>query len=85
MVAKLGQMFDGESAENSERAEAGMNWVLVMGLLVATVVANACTVSDTGLAPVGDAGSGCGAKGTAVCPTGLTSQASWPSGTCYSA
>jgi len=54
-------------------------------LLLAVAVANACTVSDTGLDPAADAGSACGEKGTPMCPTGLTSQASWPAGTCYAA
>ncbi|HEX7509573.1 MAG TPA: hypothetical protein VF550_22575 [Polyangia bacterium] len=45
--------------------------------LLMAALASACSVSETGLGPMPDAGSG----GTAICPAGLTDHANWPAGT----
>ena len=50
-----------------------------LAALVMAALASACTVSETGLGPMPDAGS----TGTAVCPAGLTDHANWPAGTTY--
>ena len=59
---------------------AGGNRLVV---LVASVLASACSVSETGLGPVRDAGPTGGTSGTAICPAGLTDKANWPAGTTF--
>jgi hypothetical protein len=77
-------MLSKESTGRKESTVTAGKLGLAVCFVVAAVLGGSCTVSDTGLAPAGDAGSACGEK-TPMCPKGLTSEASWPSGTCYAA
>ena len=54
--------------------------VMAMCFLAAATLASACTVSDTGLGPIPDAGP---TTGVAICPERLIDQANWPAGTTY--
>ena len=75
-----GLSFDGLSATVGPMKIFSVMGKAYLGLILLSAVVGACSMSDTGLGPMPDAGP---PSGTAICPAGLTDRANWPANTTY--